>query len=293
MRSGHSKRLALLPLSVLLACSSASGPTEVRPPREARRAVFGGALLLTETASRAPSRASLCNLPITPTPIEVPGALPESEMTWALDLGGGTDLETTTDERGRATLVLQSPGLQTLRFRTKDQQYAGRVRVSAQARRTTVRGYLLDDFLDLDADADSKEALLVIELVPDENQDGVADFGGWTRYIFAESSGLLYRHLSNGVTEKVVLDANFEEQAVEIFDDYDGNLVPDDGDVLAALRGGSGGLPCPGFSHDTLFSAGSKHESFRCDRCHSPDKNDAPLGCQDCHHPLGRAAERP
>lgn len=248
---------------------------------------------MTESATRAPSRASLCDLPISPAAIEVPEAVPEAGLVWSLETGGGTQLETITDDRGRATLVLTKEGLQTLRFRSADRQYEGRVRVSAQARRTTIRGHLLDDYPDLDGDADTKEALLVVDIIPDEQQDGVADFGGWTRYIFGETSGLLFRHLSNGVTEKVVLDASFEEQAVEIFDDYDGNLVPDEGDVLSALRGGAGGLPCPGFSHDTLFTVGSKHEAFRCDRCHSADKNEAPLGCQDCHHPLGRGIEKP
>lgn len=283
----------LITLLTQLACSPASNPNGDRPPREARRARFGGALLLPEGAPRAPSRASLCDLPIRPVALELGEAPPEANLTLSLELGPTNRLDSKTDERGRSSLVLGREGLQTIKLLSADLQYEGRIRFSAQSRRTELRGYLLDDASDLDGDGDTKEGLLVVDLIPDDDQDGIADFGGWSRYVFSQTSGLLFRHLSNGVTEQVELDARFEEQGIEIFDDLDGDLRPDEGDVLAAFRGGAPGLPCPGFSHDSLFTAGSKHEAFRCDKCHSADKNVAPLACQDCHHPSGRAMDKP
>lgn len=283
----------LIALLGSLACSPASDPNGDRPPREARRARFGGALLLPEGAPRAVSREALCRVPIRPAALDVGGASPEVGLTLSLELGPETRLDRATDERGLASIILAREGLQTIRLQTADRQYEGRIRFPAQTRRTELRGYLMEDALDLDGDGDRAEGMLVVDLIPDDDQDGLADFGAWVRYVFGPRSGVLFRHLSNGVTERVELDARFEEGAIESYDDLDGDLRPDEGDVLAAFRGGAPGLPCPGFSHETLFTPGSKHESFRCDRCHGPDKNEAPLGCQDCHHPAGRGTEKP
>lgn len=271
----------------MVGCVEFSAPVEpvVVPDAPGR---FALSLLLRDTEILdGPPRTS-CAVPIR-------GAAPSEVLPPEVGLivSVGVDQQLTTDETGRGAFADLDSGIRLLELRTRDGRAHGRLSLGLRARRTDVHGELKQDVEDLDQDGNIEEWVMVVEALPDDNGDRISETGERGLWVFSPDGGLHLRHLANGGSERVVLDADYFERSSEPFSDRDGDFIenaldPDhDGDGIMDVDEADE-LPCPGFSHDDLSVPGSEHEEIRCDECHRNDFTQ-PLRCDDCHSAVGRA----
>ncbi|MBK6685551.1 MAG: hypothetical protein IPG45_13865 [Deltaproteobacteria bacterium] len=282
------------------------GPNSTTPPSDPfagrNPSAFRLSLLLSDAEIPVVELRSGCEVPIRGEPVFLDPRSPEAGIEASV---GRSPLPTAlgiTDEDGITGLPELVAGIHVLEVRHPSLPLTAKMGVELTSRRTEVRGFIGPDARDLDADGDSTEWIMALELMPDDDRDGVSDSGRRSRGTFGPGGALLFRHLGRGTSERVELDGELNEVSSSLFGDRDGDFLADEVDDDADGSGVDDGveglkLPCPGFSHDDLFVAGTKHADFRCDQCHQNEQT-RPLACADCHAPDGRApngtpAQRP
>lgn len=272
------------------------GPTStttIDPFADRQPGAFRVSLLLDDAQIPTLEPLSSCEVPILGEAVFLDPRAPESGVLVGIDRAPLPVAFGTTDEDGIAGLPDLAAGIHVLDVSIPGLPLAGKLGVTLAARRTEVRGFLGVDQRDLDADGDVTEWLMALEVMADDDRDGIADDGRRTRGTFGPGGNVVFRHLGRGTSERVELDADSMELSSSLFPDRDGDFVSDDQDRDADGSGVDDGieglkLPCPGFSHDDLFVPGTKHAAFRCDQCHLSETT-RPLACADCHAPDGRA----
>lgn len=293
-RLDHLTAVFALAIAACGADPASSAPDPVAPSA-ARNTSFRAAILLAEGQPITGGARAACTAIVRGEAAAAAGATPEAGLLIEVSQSGDTASGRTGID-GVTAIADRRSGVHVVTLSTADRSVEARFAVALEGRRTELSGALRADTTDLDADGDREEQLLIADVITDGDGDGVSDSGAHGRWIFDATGGIALRHHpATGESEHAVLDAQWQDVAVEFFADLDGDFVPDerDGD-----RDGDGvpdadeteSLPCPSWSHDPLFAETSRHRDFPCARCHGADPL-APLACEDCHDDGGRAPE--
>ena len=250
-------------------------------------------ILLQEGQGAALPSRSECSVPIRSAAAFLEDRSPQEGLPATLSRLPDFQQKTETDSEGMAAFIAPSAALYTLELATPDGLLLGQLAIPIEVRRTLVHGLVVQDLDDADGDQDRAEWVLELEILPDADGDGVSDSGLRAWFVFGQGHGLGFRHLGNGMSERVLLDRDLFEIGWEELADRDGDFVPDDqdpdadGDGIPDAAAGPT-LACPAFSHGQLTAPGSQHEPIACSRCHTADQA-FPLRCDDCHAASGRA----
>ncbi len=241
-------------------------------------------LLAVDGVSSAPGAEVVrtsCAVPIRGGPIPAQ-SLPSLAGADVEASNPGGRIRATLAEDGRTALVDLTGGVHALTVRDPTGQLVARLPVILSVRRTDVFIEIATDVDDADGDGDVEESVMIVDVLPDDDQDRVSDTGRRARWWWTADGAVAWVHLGNDFSEWSKLDATGLTVEVRTIADRDGDFIGDDEDPPAPDA-----LPCPGFSHDDLFAPESEHRDFTCERCHE-SANVVPLACQDCHSPLGR-----
>ncbi len=273
-------------------CHQSPFGSEVDPFAGRERTRFElSALVADGFASSTPTTVSACRTPIRGRTLQRSAWPPEVGLTVRVSRTGSIEHIAVTGDDGRAALPNLAGGVHVLELVTGDGLLRGQFPITTEVRRIDLFGQITVDADDIDQDGDRNEWVLAVEVLPDDDSDGISDTGLRALWVFGMDDGVGFRHLGGGFSEKLLLDSAFNIIGEERFPDRDGDFVADDDDPDidgdgVANASDVGELPCPGVTHDQYWTAGSKHENFKCERCHLPDAT-RPYGCEDCHTPQG------